>query len=57
MFTARVDPRTGARVGERMELAVDPGRFHFFDPATGDSLLQPARNEAEASRTEARVPA
>jgi multiple sugar transport system ATP-binding protein len=38
LFTARVDARTEARVGESMELAVDPARFHFFDPATGDRL-------------------
>jgi multiple sugar transport system ATP-binding protein len=39
LFTARVDPRTRARVGERLTLAVDPLRFHFFDPVTGASLL------------------
>ncbi|MGZ4411707.1 MAG: ABC transporter ATP-binding protein [Gaiellaceae bacterium] len=39
LFTARVDPRTSARVGARLELAVDPGRFHFFDPESGRSLL------------------
>ena len=38
LFTARVDARTKARVGGRLELAVDPARFHFFDPATGDRL-------------------
>ena len=57
MFTARVDPRTRASVGERMELAVDPDRFHFFDPVTGDSLLRPARAGAEAPPTKAPVPA
>jgi multiple sugar transport system ATP-binding protein len=35
LFTARVDPQTSARVGRRLRLAVDPSRFHFFDPATG----------------------
>jgi hypothetical protein len=25
-------------VGERLQLAVDPARFHFFDPDTGDRL-------------------
>jgi multiple sugar transport system ATP-binding protein len=43
LFTARVDARTRARVGDRLELAVDPERFHFFDPVTGDSLLLPAQ--------------
>ena len=38
-FTARVDSRTAARVGDRVTLTVDPGAFHFFDRATGRSLL------------------
>ena len=38
LFTARVDPRTHARAGGRLTLAVDPARFHFFDPETGESL-------------------
>jgi multiple sugar transport system ATP-binding protein len=39
LFTARVDERTRARVGRVARLAVDPARFHFFDPRTGASLL------------------
>ena len=39
LLTARVDPRTAARVGDRMAIAVDPLRLHFFDAATGASLL------------------
>jgi multiple sugar transport system ATP-binding protein len=35
VFTARVDPQTSAQVGRTLRLAVDPARFHFFDPATG----------------------
>jgi multiple sugar transport system ATP-binding protein len=38
LFTARVDPRTAACVGQTLELAVDPRRFHYFDPATGARL-------------------
>jgi multiple sugar transport system ATP-binding protein len=37
-FTARVDPRTDARPGSLLRLAVDPARFHFFDPASGRRL-------------------
>jgi multiple sugar transport system ATP-binding protein len=37
-FIARVDPRTRVAVGERIELAVDPSRLHFFDLGTGRSL-------------------
>jgi multiple sugar transport system ATP-binding protein len=38
LFTARVDARCTARVGEKLRLAVDPARFHYFDPDTGDRL-------------------
>jgi multiple sugar transport system ATP-binding protein len=40
LFTARVDPRTSARSGSSIVLAVDPARFHFFDAQTGASLLR-----------------
>ena len=39
LFNARVDPRTKAEIGSRLRLALDPHRFHFFDPKTGKSLL------------------
>jgi len=35
LFTARVDPGTSARPGATLRLAVDPSRFHYFDPDTG----------------------
>jgi multiple sugar transport system ATP-binding protein len=38
-FAARVDPRTRARVGDDLRLAVDPSRLYFFSPDTGESLL------------------
>jgi multiple sugar transport system ATP-binding protein len=51
LFTARVDPATRARVGDSLELVVDPASFHFFDVGTGRSLLadagrEPANEEA-----------
>jgi multiple sugar transport system ATP-binding protein len=50
LFTARVDPRTTARVGDEVQLAVDPKRFHFFDPDTGKSLLStPVAEERPAA--------
>jgi multiple sugar transport system ATP-binding protein len=42
LLNARVDPRTSARVGGTIRLAVDPSRFHFFDADTGASLLDVA---------------
>jgi multiple sugar transport system ATP-binding protein len=47
LFTARVDARTIADPGGRMELAVDPARFHFF--AVGDGAALPSRAEAGTS--------
>ena len=50
LLNARLDPRTTARVGSPVRLAVDPGRFHFFDPVTGASLLAAASDLAESLR-------
>ena len=41
-FTARVDARTTARVGDTVRLAVDPSRFYFFSPETRETLLRTA---------------
>ena len=38
LFTAEVPEGTEVRPGERIRLALDPSRFHFFDPATGATL-------------------
>jgi multiple sugar transport system ATP-binding protein len=40
LFTARVDPQTSARPGAPLRLAIDPSRFHYFDPETGDRLVR-----------------
>jgi len=42
LFTARVNPGTSARPGAPLRLAVDPSRFHYFDPETG-LRLEPDR--------------
>ncbi|HET8605882.1 MAG TPA: sn-glycerol-3-phosphate ABC transporter ATP-binding protein UgpC [Gaiellaceae bacterium] len=39
LFNARVDPRTSARRGASVRLALDPGYLHYFDAGTGESLL------------------
>jgi multiple sugar transport system ATP-binding protein len=39
LFAARVDPRTKARVGDTIRLAVEPSRLYFFSRETGESLL------------------
>ena len=48
LFTTSVDPRTRARVGQRVRLAVDPARFHFFDPDSGLALTGTAMAGATA---------
>jgi multiple sugar transport system ATP-binding protein len=35
---ARLNPRTRAKAGERIELVVDTHRLHFFDPDTGSGI-------------------
>jgi multiple sugar transport system ATP-binding protein len=40
-FTARVNPSTKARPGERIRLTVDNRAFHFFNADTGDALAGP----------------
>ena len=37
-FVGRLSPRTKAAKGQRVELAVDTGRLHFFDVETGRSI-------------------
>ncbi len=36
---ARVDPRSTARVGDTIKIALDPNRLHFFDKDTEESIL------------------
>jgi multiple sugar transport system ATP-binding protein len=48
LLNARVDPGTRARVGERLSMAVDPTRFHFFDAETGATLLHRERRHRPA---------
>ncbi len=49
LFAARVDPRSDARPGRRLELAVDPARFHFFDAESGERLAT-ATSELQTAR-------
>jgi multiple sugar transport system ATP-binding protein len=41
LWTARVNPKTQARVGRTVELAVDTSGFHFFDKDTGMAIGHP----------------
>jgi multiple sugar transport system ATP-binding protein len=57
LFSARIDPRVDAAVGRPLTLAVDPGRFHFFDVETGVSLLAASKREAAGSLPDQLAPA
>jgi len=50
-FTARIDPQSSVRAGSMMRLAVDPGRFHYFDPSSG-LRLSPEREPAALASTQ-----
>jgi multiple sugar transport system ATP-binding protein len=41
---ARVDPRVSVAAGERVALAVDVDRLHFFDAETGEAIGAPGRS-------------
>jgi multiple sugar transport system ATP-binding protein len=40
LWTARVNPKTQARVGRSVDLAIDTAGFHFFDTTTGQAIGQ-----------------
>ena len=45
-FCARVDARTHCNPGDPIRLSVDPSRFHYFDPDTGEAVGANARATA-----------
>jgi multiple sugar transport system ATP-binding protein len=51
LFSARVDPKTRARVGESLELAVDPSAFHFFARDTGKALVADVVEQMDLTTT------
>ena len=48
-WVARVDRATAAREGDRLELAVDTRRLHFFDLESGESIYDGARDRGETA--------
>ena len=49
LFTAEVAEEANVRPGDRLALALDPARLHFFDPETGESLRSGSVAAAVAS--------
>jgi multiple sugar transport system ATP-binding protein len=54
LWTARVNPKTEARPGRTIDLAVDAGSIHYFDPDTGLAIGRGAESEGTRGRREAR---
>jgi multiple sugar transport system ATP-binding protein len=55
LWTARVNPKTQARVGRSVDLAVDVGGFHFFDKETGLAIGHPDIAGKERAEDRARA--
>jgi hypothetical protein len=49
----RVNPKTQARVGRSVDLAIDVGGFHFFDMDTGRAIGRVTEGEGARDRREA----
>ena len=43
-FVAQLDPRTRIKEREQVELVVDTGRLHFFDPESGLGIYDSERS-------------
>ena len=54
LWTARVNPKTQARVGRTIDLAVDTGGFHFFDKQTGTAIGRITEGAGARERREAK---
>jgi multiple sugar transport system ATP-binding protein len=54
LWTARVNPKTQARVGRTVDLAVDTSGFHFFDKDSGHAIGRVTEGEGARERREAK---
>jgi len=44
-MTARLDPSRTLHPGDRLDLGIDPGKLHLFDPGSGNRLSNPTTGE------------
>jgi multiple sugar transport system ATP-binding protein len=49
LFTAEMNEASNAQASVKLKLAIDPSRFHFFDPDTGSALDYGDRGRAAIS--------
>jgi len=54
MWTARVNPKTSARPGRTIDLAIDASSLHWFDPETGQAIGRAAESDGTRAQREAR---
>jgi multiple sugar transport system ATP-binding protein len=54
LWTARVNPKTQAKVGRSVDLAVDSSGFHFFDKESGLAIGRITEGEGARERREAK---
>jgi multiple sugar transport system ATP-binding protein len=54
LWTARVNPKTQAKVGRSVDLAVDSSGFHFFDKENGLAIGRITEGEGARERREAK---
>jgi multiple sugar transport system ATP-binding protein len=54
LWTARVNPKTDARPGRSIDLAVDASSIHYFDPDTGQAIGHTADGGGTRGRQEER---
>lgn len=47
---ASIDARSGVRIGDKMRLALDMNKVHFFDPETEQRLIIDANDEIEVEK-------
>jgi multiple sugar transport system ATP-binding protein len=53
MWTARVNPKTSARPGRTIDLAIDASSLYWFDPETGQAIGRAAESDGTRARRQA----
>jgi multiple sugar transport system ATP-binding protein len=49
LWTAKVNPKTGARPGRAIDLAVDTSALYWFDPDSGQAIARQAAGDRPSS--------
>jgi multiple sugar transport system ATP-binding protein len=57
LWTARVNPKTSARPGRAIDLAVDTSALYWFDPDSGQAIARQSAGDRPGSLQDATPPA